>query len=519
MQLPKRTTRDTGNIFWMPVVLAAVVPFVSFAAENVGEDVSLAWLLVYALGVAILSLGLTLAFAPFGRRTMSRVGFVVSVFVFVFFSFSVVQYVTGVNEIILYPLHGALTLVACMTAWFLSAQTLAWHVWVMALVVMTITPAITYLAHLSRLDRGSHLADDASASAGSSKPVILPGHLRNVYYLTLDGYPRADSLREFFDFDNSNFIDFLKSNAFLVSENSYANYMATYLSVSTAFEQNYVVSQSESNFWDRTPWFKEILNGDNRVFKRFHELGYFVAKLDFFDECKSNVPYVDYCYGNDKQQMRINLRLTELEFTLLRLTPLYDLVTNHFAHFIHRHLDTKNVDNVLDMVKYLKTSAPRIFFSHVLLPHLPYRFSSDCTPSKEVDGARLGDTPRAKELFLNQTRCANIQTKNFVEFVVRIDPDAIIILSSDHGSPFVDWSLPYDKWPASAVRERFGILNAMRLPETCKTLFYDRISPVNFFELVFACIEQREPHFREDRIYISTFDKMHKQYGQVWRYR
>src|SRR5207342_1936305 len=98
-----------------------------------------------------------------------------------------------------------------------------------------------------------------------------------------------------------------KSNAFVVGENSYANYMATYLSVSAAFEQRYVVSQSASNFWNLTPWFKEILNGNNRVFKRFHELGYFVAKLDFFDECKSNVPYVDYCYGNDKQQMRINL--------------------------------------------------------------------------------------------------------------------------------------------------------------------------------------------------------------------
>jgi hypothetical protein len=279
------------------------------------------------------------------------------------------------------------------------------------------------------------------------------------------------------------------------------------------------VLETATDFWDEILWFKEVLNGKNHVFKRFHELGYFVAKLDFFNECIKG-PYVDYYHGcDDKQQMRINLHLTELEFTLLRLTPLYDLVTRQFAYFFHRHLGVKNIDNVIDMVKYLEAPNPKFVFSHVLLPHLPYRFSADCSPSKEIDAVQLGDTPRAKMLFLNQTYCANRKTKEFVEFVVRNDPDAIILLNSDHGSPFVNWSLPYDKWPDSAIRERFGILNAMRLPTECKELFYDNISPVNFFELVFACIERREPHFLEDRIYISTFDKTHKQYGQVWRYQ
>ena len=517
MQAVKRIIRAHEYDFLAPVVLAAFAPFASFAAENVGEELSIASLLMYAAGAAIVGITLTLPFAPFGRRVRIRAGFAVSVLVFIFFSFPIIQYVTGANGKLLYLIAGGFTGISCLSAWLLSTRTLARRVWLTILLTLTIIPTATYVVRWLRLDSASHLNYERSRWHDAN-PAISATFLPNIYYLTLDGYPRADSLREFFDFDNSDFIDFLKANQFLVTEKSYANYMATYLSVSAALEQSFVVSENESDFWNKILWFKDILRGNNRVFQRLHKLGYFIAKLDFFDECMKS-PYVDYCYGSDKQQMRINLRLTELEFTLLRLTPIYDLVTKRYARLFQRHLVVKDIEHAMDMVKYLNAPDPKLFFSHVLLPHLPYRFAADCSPSNEIDATRLGDTPHAKVLFLTQTHCANKKAKEFVSFVVQTDPHAIILLNSDHGSPFVNWSLPYDKWPDSAVRERFGILNAMRLPPECRPLYYDGISPVNFFELVFACIEHRDPNFLEDRIYISTFDKTHKQYGQVWRYR
>jgi hypothetical protein len=516
MQAQTRIIRAHELGFLAPVILAAFAPFASFAAENVGEELSIASLLMYATGAAIVGLALTLPFVPFGGRARVGAGFAVSALVLIFFSFPIIQYITGVNGALLYLIAGGFTGIACLSAWLLSTLTLARRVWLTILLTLTIIPTATYVVRWLRLDSASHLNHERESH--DAKPAVSAEFLPNIYYLTLDGYARTDSLREFFEFDNSDFIDFLKAKQFLVAEKSYANYMATYLSVSAALEQSFVVSENETNFWGKILWFKDILRGNNRVFRRLHELGYFIAKLDFFDECMKS-PHVDYCHGSDKQQMRINLHLTELEFALLRLTPIYDLVTKRYARLFQRHLAVKNMDHVIDMVKYLNAPDPKLFFSHILLPHLPYRFAADCSPSNEIEATRLGDTPRQKELFLTQTHCANKKAKEFVRFVVQTDPHAIILLNSDHGSPFVNWSLPYDKWPFSAVRERFGILNAMRLPPECRPLYYDGISPVNFFELVFACIEHRDPNFLEDRIYISTFDKTHKQYGQVWRYR
>src|SRR5262249_32151414 len=158
----------------------------------------------------------------------------------------------------------------------------------------------------------------------------------------------------------------------------------------------------------------------------------------------------------------------ELEFSLLRLTPLYDLATQKFAQILHPRLGVKGVDHVIDMIKYLDAQNPKMFFAHVLLPHLPYRFDAECGPTQEIDAKTLEDTPKAKQFFLNQTHCANRKTKEFVDLVVRQDPDAIVLVNSDHGSPFIDWSLPYEKWPEAAVRQRFAILNAMRLPGESK---------------------------------------------------
>jgi hypothetical protein len=54
-------------MYWLPVVLAAFVPFVNFAAVNVDEGVSLAAILKYAMSVAALGRIPVLALIPLGR--------------------------------------------------------------------------------------------------------------------------------------------------------------------------------------------------------------------------------------------------------------------------------------------------------------------------------------------------------------------------------------------------------------------------------------------------------------------
>jgi len=346
----------------------------------------------------------------------------------------------------------------------------------------------------------------------------LAKNARNVYYITLDAYPRADVLRDVFQYDNSPTIDFLSSEGFLVSNESFSNYMATYLSVPAALQQSYPVAEGEHDFWNRLPQFVDIVNGRNKVFEHFEDLGYFVSKLNFFDRCADGA-FVDYCDGADIKGGHVNIQLGEEEYQLLELTPVRELLNGAVMRSFDRHPDLKDMDAVIRTIRYLDAPSPKFFYNHIFLPHSPYRFHSDCTtfPDIDFDGTQLAT---AKARFLDAVRCVNRKLKTLVEYLDRSDPGAIILINSDHGSAFtVRWELPYDEWPNAQIRERLGNFDAMRLPTECRDMFYDGITPVNYFELVFACIERRRPVFLEDRIYISTFLKSHTQYGQVWRYR
>ena len=504
------------------VVIAAFLPFVHFADVNALEGVSIARLIAYALCTALAALALTYIIGSVSASPShphERTALAVSVLFISFFSFPITQMATQTSGPIPLLVHGAAMLLACWLAWRLGAHEGFRRFWLTTLTLMLLISAGGYALRLFRAEAGSTASDlTVQDTATRSQPQLTSMDRRNVYYLTLDAYPRADVLRKLYGFDNTPFLTALADRGFLVGTHSYANYFATHLSVPATMEQSFIVDESDTDFWNKLPALISIVNGHNRVFNHFREIGYFNAKLNFHEYCDP-AAFVDYCY---KKTTTINpligFGITDLELSLMQLTPLYASLPFVAPQFLKSRIVVKDMDDVLRLTKLVRDRFPRFTYAHILLPHLPYRFNADCTWSNDIDID--GHSPDGMQRFLDQVQCANIKAMQFVDQILRDDPEAIILINSDHGSGFtVDWSIPYTKWPLSAVREHFGNLNAMLLPDRCRSSFYDSISPVNYFELVFSCIEKRTPHFLEDRIYISSFVKSHPQYGRVWRYR
>ncbi|MHA2033630.1 MAG: hypothetical protein ACW99Q_30045, partial [Candidatus Kariarchaeaceae archaeon] len=60
------------------------------------------------------------------------------------------------------------------------------------------------------------------------KPLIsIPQTKPNIYYIILDGYAREDILKNYYEFDNKDLIDYLTRNNFYIASQSYANYAHT----------------------------------------------------------------------------------------------------------------------------------------------------------------------------------------------------------------------------------------------------------------------------------------------------
>lgn len=510
--------------FLLPAFMASFLPYLGFAVQNAREEIAWSSIVLYASATAIVFGLLPLLALPFGRRAAGRVSFALSFFVLAIFNFALLKEYTGYRDMELLWVHAAILVAAIVVGWLLSRFEISWRIWFAALLAMIVASVgqyfLVYSGTSSTAPTSASGTDTQKALPAAAIPTKM-ANAHNVYFLIPDAYGRADELKSVLNFDNTEFINFLERNKFQVGMKSHSNYVATALSVSSMLEMDYVVDETTADVWSLNPYYRDVLNGKNNAFKAFQDRGYYVAKLNWINTCTQD-GYVDFCYGNDRNLMRVNMRLTELEFSLLRMTALHDLAIEHFPKLFYRHLGDKDFSNVLDMIRFVREERPTLYFGHVLLPHPPYRFNSKCGPAEQLDTAYHEGawTERGKGLYVDATKCANLQLRQIIGEINQHDPDAIVVISSDHGAAFsVSWTIPYADWTNEQVEERFGNFVAARLPEECKSTFYDEISPVNLFEMILACVDGRKPAFKDDRIYITTFFKSHPDYGKLWRYK
>jgi hypothetical protein len=130
-----------------------------------------------------------------------------------------------------------------------------------------IVPAVSIASMLM----GSSVKNDAVA-IGPDNPsqqelkYSRPGPMPDVYYIILDGYTSAETLEHFFDFDNKEFVDFLRERGFTVVDNAHSNFTHTIDSLTSTLNM-------ELAPYDNAVGRKEMFF-NNQITKNFKALGY-----------------------------------------------------------------------------------------------------------------------------------------------------------------------------------------------------------------------------------------------------
>ena len=114
----------------------------------------------------------------------------------------------------------------------------------------------------------------------------------------------------------------------------------------------------------------------------------------------------------------------------------------------------------------------------------------------------------------------NAQAKALLQEIVRLDAGALIILQSDHGSAFRgQLENPPTDWSDADLHERFGALNALRLPEPCRSLAAPDLTLVDPFPLVFACLTDSDfTRHVPPRFFVTPYDDS-QDFGQLTEYK
>ena len=164
-----------------------------------------------------------------------------------------------------------------------------------------------------------------------------------------------------------------------------------------------------------------------------------------------------------------------------------------------------------------QTPAPFFLYAHVLAPHPPMRFRADCS-ARPAEPDLQAWNPAGRPAFVDQLRCTNAQAEILLQRIVRSDPAAILILQSDHGTAFNgQFAKPPTEWSDADLHERFGALNAMRLPAECRDKLRPDLTLIDTFPLVLSCLTGEEFQRQPPRFFVTPYDDS-PDFGRAFEY-
>jgi hypothetical protein len=255
-------------------------------------------------------------------------------------------------------------------------------------------------------------ADPVSAASGP-----------NVYLVLLDGYPRADTLMEYFDFDSQPFFDELGNRGFTVAGLSRSRYTETAQVVPTMLHQR-PLEELLAGEWD----------GSNAQYRLMRRLINHSPTQDAYEAAGYRTySIVSGATGLDWRTADVVIESpwpSTFERHLLAQGMLRKLVP----------FDAMHRASVLDSFDALAESAgasPRFVFAHFMSPHDPYVFQADGSPAEpcgsECTNHAGPPNPMLADRLTGQVDYLNRLVLQAVDRIMAVDPEGIIVLFSDHG--------------------------------------------------------------------------------------
>lgn len=258
--------------------------------------------------------------------------------------------------------------------------------------------------------------------------VQFQGDKPNVYYFIYDEYGGVENLAHYYDFDNSEIMQKLTEEQVNISYSS-RNEESIYTStiVPNLLNLSYVASDKDYSI-------DNIDKTENcKLYQLFRNNGYTINMIDHLGFLKS-----EGC----------NLLNTDLEGDTIStyiinnsLIKQIDMVSEKINNKINGQELTYvgRTRNILKLIEessdYTENNQPTFTIGYIQSPHDPIMFQEDGTVLPE----ELWHNWANKELYIGQLKYINQNIENTIVNIKKKDPDALVIIQSDHGSRYPHW--------------------------------------------------------------------------------
>jgi hypothetical protein len=495
--------------------LVAPFPVLFLYAQNLDQlSWSQTWPSLRFVGGASLLLFLLFALI---LRNVKKAGIIISLFVLLFFSYTRVVNLlsSGPVNLVGVDTHWIVFIVWCLVFAGVTASVVrtnralddATRILNITALVLVSIPLVNIGTHEVRSAATGQAHDRIQITELPPVESIPESELPNIYYIILDAYGRADILADIYQYDNTEFLTYLREKGFYVAEQSHSNYTQTDLSLASSLNASYLdklAAEVGLDSGDRKP--AQELIQDSAVVQLLKEHGYKIITLSSGYEA-TDLRSVDEYRGQKRT-------LNALELAVFVSTPI--------PWLMYREIGATPYDphrqTILSAFDQLASAAdlpgPHFLFAHILVPHPPFvfdRYGNEIVPKGDYslfDGEAFLRTGTREEYlrgYTDQLIFANNKLRIALdELIARSSRPTIIVLQADHGPGSL---LHWQDCDNACLKERFSILNAYLLPDAGSTELYPEISPVNTFRVILNHYLGTNLDMLDDRSYFSTWGR------------
>lgn len=324
---------------------------------------------------------------------------------------------------------------------------------------------------------------DVTMTSSPTSPDTLP----DIFYIIPDRYPREDTLRELFDYDNSAWIAKLEARGFQVADASLGNYPSTGMSLASTWNLapiDQLVPEKPENPKDWGPAYallKDHALGRNlvRAGYEYIHMGTWWAPTSVAASATQNLRLAGSSEFIDvfRNQIAPNTKPDEDR------TAFDDLAWHEKAP-LNTLFQWQELQR-LASEQYEPRDQPRFVLAHITVPHEPYRFEADGS----YVSPELARTRTREDNFLRQVQYVNNQIDAFLDELLsgpREDWPMVVIQSDEGPHPAAKRDATYNwlEHPVIEWQEKLQIFSAILLPANSDLVIPEDLRSVNTWRIL-----------------------------------
>ncbi len=323
----------------------------------------------------------------------------------------------------------------------------------------------------------------------------------DIYFLLFDEYESSASLKTHFNYDNNSFDTFLIEQGFHIQRNSRSNYNFTPFSMASILNMSYLTGIRPGEIYIEDYARCNELIRKNEVINFLSVQGYEIVNYSIFD-LAGNPSLV----SQNILPLKTKLITDATLFNRLQRDLGWMLLSGKFevkwlsAGIVYTNLH--NNEKFLDLLAKSsseRSSVPRFFYGHLLMPHPPYYFDKKGN-SKQGDVVYKEWQELNTEAYLEYVTYTNTKIKELISAIKKnTKGQAVIIFMGDHG--FRKATDDNDK------THYFENQDAVYFPSGDYQSFYDSASTVNQFRIIFNTLFLRNFTILKDSTIFLTDKK------------